>query len=295
MAKVYKGQDLVSFAKVYLDAEYVDVDDELSETSVNPVQNKVITNSNEFQFAKSEYEKSLNKFNFNDFKIHQISVLEATIDYLNKTITLTDTGGVGDQWITILENVQLKPNTTYTYSVKATDSYELYVKLGENHYPNSRNGALTFTTDSTGIVSYFRIDNECLGTNVFSEFMLNEGDVALPCQEGSGEIVHGNEIKPIILWENTNLNVEFPSTQLYIPRGRKAYVSIDAIYFSSANAIRQRFTFRNLPFTQGYISMSGSEGQALLRRVTINNDSIVFDDASPTNNYCVPVSIYEHD
>lgn len=146
------------------------------------------------EFAESERQKSQSKnlFNFYNCSAINLSQGDASIDYENKTITYTNATS-SDQF-GFIQKVFLKPNTTYTFSAKSTGIFDIYINVDGQYIgggANTNYGSQSFTTGTDGS-ALIRLDNE-LGagsTNVFSEFMLNEGDTALPYEDYYGEIIH---------------------------------------------------------------------------------------------------------
>lgn len=246
------------------------------------------------EFVKNEYEKSLNKIIFNELKNWGISQGSVYFDYDNKTITLTN--GTNQQYVEILKNLQLKPNTTYTYNVKANGAYRLYAYVN-NAYPNADNTHLSFTTGDTGIVDRLRVDN-LVGADPFviSEVRLYEGSEDLGYKVGYGDILHKADITPKPLWENAVITSDFAGQTLNAKiSGKTKYVGVDCVYFKSNNAIVEQFVFENRVGGAGYILMSSSSG-TFTRPITFEGDgSIVFGDCSKNNEHCIPVRIYEFD
>lgn len=113
-----------------------------------------------------------NLFDFNKIKLSSIHNASVSVDKSSKTISMTTNGD--DPYCSIMGEMQLKPNTSYTFSVECSGGYELYIYRPEYGWTGITNSANTFTTGESGKVGYFRIDS-LLGvgqTAIFSNFKL---------------------------------------------------------------------------------------------------------------------------
>lgn len=139
-----------------------------------------------------------NLLDFNKCYISGLSQGVGEIDYENKTITFTNATG-SDQYA-IIASLTLKPNTTYVFSVTSTQNMNGYVYIDDWVQISNGSGktAGRFTTNSSGVIT-IRLDNEggAGSTCVFSELMLNEGDVSLPYTEYAGTIIYEKQISDV--------------------------------------------------------------------------------------------------
>lgn len=113
-----------------------------------------------------------NLFDFNKIELSSIHNASVSVNKSSKTISMTT--NEGDPYCCIMGEMQLKPNTSYTFSVECSGGYELYIYRPEYGWTGITNSANTFTTGESGKVGYFRIDS-LLGvgqTATFSNFKL---------------------------------------------------------------------------------------------------------------------------
>lgn len=219
----------------------------------------IITNNS---FTDSERKKTLNLLDFNNLTNHVINMGKVIYDYTNKTITYTN-ATAGDQFLNIVENLQLKPNTVYTIGVTATQPHQIYINVEGNWYDNvggAGRSKLTFTTGSTGKI-IIRLDNEggAGSTCVFSELMLNHGSEAFPYEDYNGDIVHEKQISG---FSNPNLliNGDFRVNQ----RGQTTYSNHNNYTVDRWNLYWGSLTVNN----NGTITHNASgDGQGIKQRI----------------------------
>ena len=161
-----------------------------------------------------EVRRNHNLFDFSNVKLHNLSNGSISFDYENKTIAMTSSAK--DQYSTIYWT-RLKPNTQYTMSCKCSvTNYEVYIYVPATGFI-TQGTKCTFTTDSGGDFN-IRIDNNTAGvTAVFSEFMLNEGAVALPYDKYFGEAVYKRQMADAFAPSGTYEDLGTSSDFYYTP------------------------------------------------------------------------------
>lgn len=212
------------------------VDSSLNNTSVNPVQNKVLYDP--VTFAESERQKSKNLFDINNCLYHKFSNLGET----GTNITTEDS----NIRITLNPNnlIKVNPNTQYTLSTNNSNfKYAIgqltsnKTTLGDSGWQT--NSSFTITTSSTteylGINFGKTDDSEISETDyinfVSSLIMLEKGSVATAYQSYNGAIVHREE-----------LNTRIKETENKIPTVNDATLTMQlngsnvATFTSNANS-----------------------------------------------------------
>ncbi len=143
----------------------------------------------------SNINNTVNQFDFQNWVPPTLTGYNGTANsaFTTETITMKTASGLSDNWAKLTGKIQLKKNANYTLSCKTTYGAQLFVFFSDGSFMQSVSGAVnptvTFTTPDDGIVDYFRIDNDNTNsaqTNVFSQFVLNEGDTAAPYQAFNG-------------------------------------------------------------------------------------------------------------
>ena len=152
-----------------------------------------------------ELRRNYNLLNFAKFINAGKSNGTVTLDYTNKTITMTSTAS--DQYFQFYGGIQLKPNTTYRFSMETSPSdaaIEVYMNTPELGYMGYPNKSFTFTTGASGYINMLRLDNNSSGkTTVFSKFMLSEGSAQLPYDDYKGEYITDSILNDYIIERKT--------------------------------------------------------------------------------------------
>lgn len=174
-----------------------DIEDFLSATSTNPVQNKVLYNP--VTFAESERQKSKNLFDINNCLYHKFSNLGETgtnVTTVDSTIRIT---------LNPNNLIKVNPNTQYTLSTNNSNfKYAIgqltsnKTTLGDNGWQT--NSSFTITTSSTTEylgLNFGKTDDSEISETDYNNFlssliMLEKGSVATDYQPYNGAIVHEN-------------------------------------------------------------------------------------------------------
>ena len=256
--------------------------------SYNPSQH--ITNE-QAEFLTDEYEKSLNLLNVLS-KVQTINGATLIIDNNEKcTWSGTTTGAFG---ISYTNNINLKPNTTYTFKVfnqTGTLPFAIYfydydksVSYGSLDLGTTTNGSSTFTTpDSIGTnIKFDSYIQANLTLNGSFQIMCVEGSTApVTYQPYNGAIVHEKDITPVLLWENANDNADMVENTQLLSETCSNYSRIRVLY--------KRQTWSNqYSFAEGlpneYLNCAahtgGTEGVILMYRgIQFNDTNVTFSNA----------------
>lgn len=177
-------------------------DSELSTTSTNPVQNKVLYSP--VTFAESERQKSKNLFNINNCLYRKSSNLGETgtnITTINSNIRIT---------LNPNNLIKVNPNTQYTLSTNNSNfKYAIgqltsnKTTLGDSGWQT--NSSFTIITSSTTEylgINFGKTDDSEISETDYNNFLsshiqLEEGSVATDYQPYNGAIVHKKEIADV--------------------------------------------------------------------------------------------------
>lgn len=249
------------------------------------IENQPLLNldSNGCNFLREEWEKGLN-------------LLDNSMTIQNYGIDSSNGNVVSASGYYYIDNVQLKPNTTYSL---AQDS-SIYEYSSNMTYLGRKNG--TFTTSSNA--TYFRF--ECQ-TSITTTPMLNSGTHAYPYEEYNGAIVREKDIEPVLLWENPSPNNALASGGITTGDMSK-YKYIEIVYKYSVSSGYSKCVFKAVyeASTTFFISSANAQqyGELIVSRgFTFTNSTTLTADkgtkisigsSSPAddNNKIVPIAIY---
>ena len=243
------------------------------------IENQPLLNldSNGCNFLREEWKKGLN-------------LLDYSKAIQNYGIDSSNGNAVSASGYYYIDNVQLKPNTTYSM---AQDS-AIYEYSSNMTYLGRKAG--TFTTSSNA--TFFRF--ECQ-TSITTTPMLVEGTHSYPYQAYNGEIVHKADIEPVLLWENSSPTSDFAG-QTITTKDMSKYKFIVVEYCilvgSSDNEKEinyHKFQYSTPSFGQRIFSTNGTN---IMYRyfVITSSTAIQFNDATfggnTANDRVIPLAIY---
>ena len=262
-------------------------------------QKRHITNP-QADLLKSEWEKSVNLFNYKNIGSGFLDPNSGNI--------YTNSG-----WVYGKHYSKVDSNTTYTLSWVGGTFYQANICFYDNSktfisgvkLEKNKATKMSFTTpnNTSYITVGYTINNAVDGDIEKTNVMLNEGPEALPYQEWNGSIIHEKDIDPVLLWENGNPNNEFVGKE-YDTFNRTPYKRFLLGYYITPGSAIKFIEINNASNSGGALTdlwayENGATIYNLIRKFSLtssNQTKITFGDCyqgtSVVNTRMIPAILY---
>ena len=262
-------------------------------------QKRHITNP-QADLLKSEWEKSVNLFNYKNIGSGFLDPNSGNI-YKNSG------------WVYGKHYSKVDSNTTYTLSWVGGTFYQANICFYDNSktfisgvkLEKNKTTKMSFTTpnNTSYITVGYTINNGVDGDIEKTNVMLNEGPEALPYQEWNGSIIHEKDIDPVLLWENGNPNNEFVGKE-YDTFNRTPYKRFLLGYYITPGSAIKFIEINNASNSGGALTdlwayENGATIYNLIRKFSLtssNQTKITFGDCyqgtSVVNTRMIPAILY---
>lgn len=257
-----------------------------------------VLTTDEGNFVKSEYNKTLNLCNCN-----QITITSGASSASNLSISLVDghirlNGSTGGDYVYV-DIATYSFNGTYYISGDVANC-KVFVNSSSAGYPHNQ----SFTLTANEAIKLEIAPNSSF-SNVDVYPMLNIGTTTLPYQAYNGTIVHQKDIKPVLLWENATPSASFSEQDVELSQSLNVGDNICIVWNQGQTGCASYISFLKIEtigtdqtiagcFTNAYYS--GMYALSRLIRIKVANKIHFFSaysNNSSDNSSAIPRCIYK--